>query len=178
MKTTRKPGKVSDIKEFSQIRLEDIDSGVIRTQAELVGAQSIYEVTDSSKYAPKRYRMSVRVTNKNRNNPINALIDTGCNTEVLSLAACTKLGISHLIDRRIRSSARGVDNRELGVVGEVKATLNVGDIPYTQTFQVLKNISGYDMMIGTRFMLSNSLMETIYGIAQKTLGKNNVSLGN
>ena len=71
-----------------------------------------------------------------------------------------------------------MDNRELGVVGEVKATLHVGDIPYTQTFQVLKNISGYDMMIGTRFLFSNSLMETIYGVAQEALGKNNVTLGN
>ena len=178
LKTTRKPGKVSDIKKFSEIQIHDIDNSIIRTQAELVGATSIYEFAEGRNYDHKRYRMSVKVTDMHKNRPIKALLDTGCNTEVLSLQACTKLGISHKINRNVRSSARGVDNRDLGVIGEVNTTLHVGDIPYTQTFQVLKNISGYDMMIGTRFMLSNDLMSTIYGAAQETLGKNNVSRGN
>ena len=157
--------------------MNDITNNVIRTQAEAIGAQSIYEVTDD-RFDEKRYRMSVKVTNMYKNNPITGLLDTGCNTEALSESACNRLGITHLINRNVRSTARGVDDRDLGVVGEVKATLYIGDVPYKSSFQVLKDISGYDMMIGTRFMLSNNLMETIYGAAQKTLGKNNVFRGN
>ena len=88
------------------------------------------------------------------------------------------LGIENLINRNSRSKARGVDDRDLGVIGEVEATLNVGDIPYRSKFQVLDVISGYDMMIGTRFMLSNDLMHKIFEAAQQTLGKNNVTRGN
>ena len=122
--------------------------------------------------------MSVKVSNRNKNNPIKGLLDTGCNTEALSLNACRKLGIGHLIDRNVYSTAKGVDDRDLGVLGEVKATLHIGDVPYTSSFQVLSDISGYDMMIGTRFMLSNDLMETIFAAAQDKLGKENVIRGN
>ena len=177
LKSVNRAGKVGDIKHFSQIRLDDITNNVIRTQAEAIGAQSIYEITDD-RFDEKRYRMSVKVTNMYKNNPITGLLDTGCNTEALSESACNRLGIKHLINRNVRSTARGVDDRDLGVIGEVKATLFIGDVPYTSSFQVLKDISGYDMMIGTRFMLSNNLMETIYGAAQKTLGKENVFRGN
>ena len=142
----------------------------------MIGAQCC-EVTDD-RFDRKRYRMTVKVTNMYKNNPIRGLFDTGCNTEALSLSACTKLGISHMINRNIRSTARGVDDRDLGVIGEVKTTLHIGNIPYTHSFQVLKDISGYDMMIGTRFMLSNDLMETIYGATQAALGKDNVTQGN
>ena len=176
MKT--KKGSIGDIKEFNQIALEDIDNGVVRTQAELLNAQSIYELSQGRNFDEKRYRMSVKVTNQNKKRSIQALFDTGCNTEVLSLKACRALGIEHQINRNLRSKARGVDDRDLGVIGEVEVTLNVGDIPYKSKFQVLDVISGYDMMIGTRFMLSNDLMLRIFQAAQETLGKNNVSRGN
>ena len=173
-----KKGNISDIKEFNQITLDDIDNSVVRTQAELLKPQSIYELSHGHNFDEKRYRMSVTVTNQNKKRPIQALLDTGCNTEVLSLKACRMLGIEHFINKNSRSKARGVDDRDLGVIGEVEATLNVGDIPYRSKFQVLDVISGYDMMIGTRFMLSNDLMQRIFEAAQQTLGKNNVTRGN
>ena len=173
-----KKGDIADIKEFNEITLNEIDNNVVRTQAELLNAQSIFELSQGRNFDEKRYRMSVTVTNQNKRRPIQALLDTGCNTEVLSLKACKMLGIENLINRSVRSKARGVDDRDLGVIGEVDVTLNVGDIPYKSKFQVLDVISGYDMMIGTRFMLSNNLMQKIFQAAQETLGKKNVSRGN
>ena len=173
-----KKGNISDIKEFNQITLDEIDNSVVRTQAEILKPQSIYELSHGRNFDEKRYRMSVTVTNQNKKRPIKALFDTGCNTEVLSLKACRMLGIENLINKNSRSKARGVDDRDLGVIGEVEVTLNVGDIPYRSKFQVLDVISGYDMMIGTRFMLSNDLMHKIFEAAQQTLGKNNVTRGN
>ena len=176
LKSVNNAGRVGDIKHFSQIRLDDIENTTIRAQAELIGAQCCEVTADN--FDQKRYRMTVKVTNMYKNNPIRGLFDTGCNTEALSLDACRKLGIAHLINRKVRSTARGVDNRDLGVVGEVSTTLHIGNIPYKHSFQVLKDISGYDMMIGTRFMLSNDLMDTIYGATQDALGKDNVYRGN
>ena len=169
---------ISDIKSYSTIRLRDIENNVLRKQAELIGSKSICEITESGPYDQKRYRLAIKVTNMKKRGQIKALFDTGCNTEVLTEQACKQLGITHLIDRSIRHSARGVDNRELGVIGEVKATLHIGDVPYTSRFQVLERISGFDMMIGTKFMVSNNMMESIFGIAQKSLGKDNVQRGN
>jgi len=173
----RSKTKNFNIKTYSEVLLENVDNLLVRQAAEAVGADSICEVSDSNKFDPARYRIRVKVSNSKKNKSVKGLLDSGCNTEALSMAACRKLGISHLI-KPTKSSAKGVDDRKLPVVGEVDALLNIGNIAYKNTFQVLKNISGYDMMIGTRFMNSNSLMENIFKATENSLGQENVERGN
>lgn len=169
---------ISNIKEYSEIRLEDIDNRLVRSMAGILKPHSICKYRGSGRYAEDKYRLAVSVFNSKKTKDIVGLFDTGCNTECLSERACAKLGITHLI-KPARSRATGVDNRPLPVVGEVEALLHIGNAPYKANFQVLKNVSGYDMMIGTRFMINNNhMMDRILDTVTDTLGKENVWRGN
>ena len=66
----------------------------------------------------------------------------------------------------------------MNVVGSVKATLHVGNVPYTNTFPVLNKIADFDVMIGTRFMQSADLMTKVVDLMKDNLGAENVERTN
>ena len=117
--------------------------------------------------------MKAKVFNSDKSKVVSGLIDTGCNTDALSLNACKHLGIENQIQPH-HSLATGVDGHNLKVVGSVFATLNIGDVKYTNTFPVLEKIDSFDVMIGTRFMQSTDLMTKVVDLMKDSLGPNNV----
>ena len=160
-----------------RIHISEVDDDPLKRTAEVLQVNQIYKLKTRSHYDPKRYRMHVMVSGERSSSRFNGLIDTGANMEVLSLAACTRLGIAHKI-RKCHQSTIGVDGFSIGVIGVVHTTIFVGDVPYTANFQVLKHIENFDIMIGTRFLLQSELMEKIYSVVGKGVGIQHLSKGN
>ena len=160
-----------------RIQVSEVDHDTFKKTAEVLNVSQIHEIKRRSHYDPRRYRMFIKVTSPNSNQRVKGLIDTGANIEVLSLDACRRLGIAHRIRKSYHNST-GVDGHQLGVIGEVHATIYVGDVPYTAQFQVLKHISSSDIMIGTRFLLQSNLMEKIYNVVGEGVGARHLSKGN
>ena len=128
-------------------------------------------------FNPKCYRMATKVQNSGRTAAVTGLIDTGCNTEVISRKACHELGIAKDIRPR-NSYASVVDGEKLLIVGSVLASVYVGDVKYTAEFSVIDHIEDYDMMVGTSFMKQSGLLNDIFEAAKNRLGESNVRKGN
>ena len=128
-------------------------------------------------FNPKCYRMATKVQNSERTAAVTGLIDTGCNTEVISRKACRELGITKDIQPR-NSYASVVDGEKLLIVGSVLASVYVGDVKYTGEFSVIDHIEDYDMMVGTSFMKQSGLLNDIFEAAKNRLGESNVRKGN
>ena len=154
-----------------------MENEIHRSQFLAIDVDSIGKVRKRSKFNPDRYRVKTKVFNRNRSKCLHALLDTGCNTDALSLDACKQLGIANDIVPE-RSLATGVDGHNLNVVGSVKATFHVGNVPYTNTFPVLNKIADFDVMIGTRFMQSADLMTKVVDLMKDNLGAENVERTN
>jgi len=144
--------------------------------ANAFGAEKVFKYVANG-YDPERYRMHVDVLSEDRQSILTGLIDTGATTEVLSFSACRKLGIDHKIQKGL-DSASGVDGKPLNVIGHIKTTIFVGDIEYNATFQVIDQISGFDVMIGTRFLNRKNVMEKIHRVVSDAVGKEFITRGN
>ena len=160
----------------TEISINELEGDHLRKTAEVLKVSHVYETASNS--WSKQYRMHVAVGNSQNGTKIKGLIDTGANCEVLSLAACRRLGIAHLINRNHKPSTYGVDGHNIGDIGTVRAKIFVGDIPYTASFTVLNHIHGFDIMIGTRFLLQSQLMDRIYNVVKDSVGPENLSRGN
>jgi hypothetical protein len=152
-----------------------MDHEVHKKTAEVFKADKIFKYV-SDGYDPERYRMHVDVSDKQQNCTLKGLIDTGANTEVLSYDACKKLGIVDQITET-GDAAYGVGGK-LNVLGNVSTTIYVGDIGYTASFQVIDHISGFDIMIGTRFLNRTDVMHKIHRVVSDVVGAQHVSQGN
>jgi len=158
---------------MEDVQIEDIQNEVEKAQFLAINVDSIRRVKKRFSFNPDRYRLKTKVFSKDKRRTLDGLIDTGCNTDALSLEACQKLGI----DRDIKSESRlaaGVDGKPLKIIGTVDATVYVGKVPYTSTFPVLSNISGFDVMIGTKFLNSSHLMAKVVDLMKNNLGSENV----
>ena len=103
------------------------------------------------------------------------LLGSGANGECISIEGVRQLGIQHLMEDP-RSQARGLGGR-VPVLGEIHTTLYVGEIPYTQRFQVLEEIEDYDMIIGTRFFKEVGILETFEEQLKQVLGSDKIERG-
>jgi len=121
--------------------------------------------------------MATKVQNADKSAAVTGLIDTGCNTELLSSKACRELGIEHQITPH-KSFATVVDGKNLSILGSVFADLWIGDVRYKSRFSVIEHIAGYDVMVGTSFMKKSGLLEDIFEAAKRRLGAENVRKGN
>ena len=128
-------------------------------------------------FNPKCYRMAAKVQNSAKTAAITALVDTGCNTEVISKDACRELGIAQEIQPR-NSYATVVDGNKLNIIGAVSTKVWIGDVEYEGTFSVIDRMAGYDMMVGTSFMKKVGLLDDIFNVAANRLGATNVRKGN
>ena len=160
-------------REAEEIGIDQIENAVTRSQILAINVDSIRKVNKICAFKADRYRMKAKVFNSDKSKVVSGLIDTGCNTDALSLNACKHLGIENQIQPH-HSLATGVDGHNLKVVGSVFATLNIGDVKYTNTFPVLEKIDSFDVMIGTRFMQSTDLMTKVVDLMKDSLGPNNV----
>jgi len=163
--------------QMEQVAIDEIENEVQKSQFLAINVDAIRRVKQRNKFNADRYRMKAKVFNSDKSKCLDALLDTGCNTDALSLDACKKLGIDSDIERK-PSLATGVDGHNLSVVGAVKATVHVGNVPYTSTFPVLEKIDGFDVMIGTKFMQSASLMTKVVDLMKDNLGAENVERTN
>jgi len=162
---------------MEQIAIDEIENEVQKSQFLAINVNAIRKVKKHNKFNPDRYRMKAKVFNSDKTRHLEGLLDTGCNTDAFSLDACKKLGIAENIKRK-DSLASGVDGHNLKVIGSVKATVHVGDVPYTSTFPVLDKIEGFDVMIGTKFMQSVNLMTKVVDLMKDNLGCENVERTN
>ena len=121
--------------------------------------------------------MAAKVQNSAKTAAITALVDTGCNTEVISKDACRELGIAQEIQPR-NSYATVVDGNKLNIIGAVSTKVWIGDVEYEGTFSVIDRMAGYDMMVGTSFMKKVGLLDDIFNVAANRLGATNVRKGN
>ena len=160
-----------------QVGIDQVDDAVQKAQFLAIKVNSIHKVPKKSKFNPDRYRVKTKVFGGNKSTCLQGLIDTGCNTDALSLEACQKLGIQNQI-KKVPSVATGVDGNNLTVIGSVDASIQVGNIPYTNTFPVLNKIDQFDVMIGTRFMQSVDLMTKVVDLMKDNLGADNIERTN
>jgi len=179
---TNRPLKINAFQDvinekFQPIDIDDVENEIQRSQFLAIDVNSIRKFQKRSKFNADRYRVKTKVFNKSKTKNLEALLDTGCNTDALSLAACQELGSDGDIQPP-KSIATGVDGHNLNVVGTVSTTLHVGNVPYTNTFPVLKNIADFDVMIGTRFMQSTNLMSKVFDLMQDNLGAEHVERTN
>ena len=160
-----------------EIGIDQIDDIVMRSQVAAIKVESIRKVNNVCAFRSDRYRMRAKVFNADKTKVVSGLIDTGCNTDALSLDACKELEIAHLIQKR-SSPTTGVDGKALDVVGTVEATLNIGNVRYTNRFPVLNRMDGFDIMIGTRFLQSADVMTKVVDLMKDTIGSDNVTRTN
>ena len=158
-----------------RVDIDQISNDLHRSQAKAIGAEKIFELSSKLNYNPTRYRMIAKITNKIGYPTLEGLIDTGCNVEAMSLDACKKL---HHNIKPSTSTAPSVEGRPIEVIGSIHTTLLIGKVSYESTFQVLRHIEDYDMMIGTRFLQSNDLMPKVVSLMRDALGFEHVKLGN
>ena len=161
---------------MNEISIHDMEEDHLRKTAEVLNVSQVFET--ASKYSQKDYRMHVTATDSAKRVQMKGLIDTGANSDVLSLNTCRKLGILHLIDRNRKKLTLGVNGQSIGAVGTVYTTLLVGDVPYTANFTVLQHISSFDIIFGTRFLSQSKLMDRIYNLVENGVGHRNISKGN
>ena len=160
---------------YSPVNAAEIHDTSIKRTAEVLQINKIFKQNSHLNFDPKRYRMHVRL--RGHGISLKGLIDTGANVDVLSLAACRKLGIANRI-KPGNFAASGVDGHSVGTIGVVRATIHVGDIPYTADFHVLKHVQNFHAMIGTKFLLDSNLMDKIFNVMKSGLGNDHVSKGN
>ena len=160
-------------RDTEEIGIDQVENAITRSQILAINVDSIRKVNKLCAFNADRYRMRSKVFNADKTKVVNGLIDTGCNTDALSLDACKSLGIAHLIQSHT-APATGVDGHDLQVIGSVIATLNIGNVRYTNSFPVLDKIDGFEVMIGTRFMQSANLMTKVVDLMKDTLGPDNV----
>ena len=124
--------------------------------------------------------IEVNVRNRLDSKQISGLLDTGCSDDVLTLKACRKLGIDHLIQpvSQYTSGPIQADGSQLKVVGTVSVDILVGKAPYQQKFTVLEHMPNHDIMIGTKFLDSKGILNQIYDVVGENLGYNNIRKGN
>ena len=85
-------------------------------------------------YDPSRYRLTCLIANENNEDATTvALIDSGANGDCLSWEGAKALKIDHLL-RKTHSTAEGLGGN-VTVMGEITASVFVGDVLYHQTFQ-------------------------------------------
>jgi len=163
--------------QAEQIEIDQIEDQVQRSQFLAIDVNAIRKVKRKNRFNPDRYRVKAKVFNKDKSRCLDALLDTGCNTNALSLDACKKLGIDSDIEHK-PSLATGVDGHNLKVIGSVDATIHVGKVLYTSSFPVQDKIDGFDVMIGTKFMQSQNLMAKVIDLMKENLGAENVERTN
>ena len=118
----RRNSSSSSAAHSRRVSVQEIENDLLRNQAKIIDADKIYEVSNQNNYDPKRYRMIAKVTNATKGPQIKGLIDTGCNIECISLRACQRLGLHHLIVPT-NSHVKEVEGEQIDVCGELHTTL-------------------------------------------------------
>ena len=125
--------------------------------------------------ATDTYRIIVIITNPANGRQSVGLIDTGANSSVCSVDGLRELQVEPRVTKS-DTKAFSVSGESLAILGKQFLTIQVGKVSYSNNFEVLGNLQGYNFVLGTDFLKNTDIFQKIYHEVANEIGHDSTAL--